>query len=184
MRTVSSMRRLIVIAVIGLGVIALMSPTPAGADEPGESEQSAQLVRQAIALIVNTPGDMARIEDKIVDALDAPDQDGVDLAIVRQARTAFGRRDMHETRALLERSIGARPHLGNDEPLPIGETGGQPGRAVGAQTGIDVVSDPLAPDRRRSGADWLVLAVLAATAAAGVWLAARFRPHAHQEVRP
>lgn len=148
----------------------------AAADEPGESEESAQLARQAIALIVNTPGDMEGIEDKIVDAQEAPDQDGVDLDLVRRAQESFEEGDMHETRALLERSIGAQPHTGAQEPLPVRETRGRPGMAAGAETGIDVVGDPLDPDRSRSSGDWLALAVLAALGAAGVALGVRHRP--------
>ena len=157
---------------------------PAAADEPGESEESAQLVRQAIALLVNTPSDMAGIEDKIVDAQEAPDQEGVDLDLVADAEAAFERGDMHEVRALLERSIGAQPHLGEDDPLPIGDTRAAPGMATGAETGIDVVSDPLDPDRSRSGGDWLAVGALVVLAGAGAWLAARYRPRTHaQEAR-
>lgn len=157
----------------------LVVASPAGGDEPGESDQSATLVRQAIALIVNTPGDMEGIEDKIVDAQKAPRRQGVDLGLVGQAAGAFERGDMHEVRALLERSIGARPHVGTDEPLPIGQTRGEPGMATGAEAGTDVAIDGLAPDRSRSGDDWLALAGLAVLAAAGAWLAARFRPRPH-----
>jgi len=167
---------------------ALALAGPAGADEPGESDESAQLVRQAIALIVNTPGDMEGIEDKIVDAQEAQNQEGVDLALVAEAEEAFEREDMHEVRLLLERSIGAQPHSGEQDPLPIGETRGTPGMemATGAETGIDVVTDELEPDRDLSGTDGLGLVALAALAAAGVWLALRFRPrpHHHEEARP
>ena len=161
---------------------------PVAADTPGESDESAQLVREAIALIVNTPGDMAGIEDKIVDAQEAPKQAGIDLALVRRAEAAFERESMHEVRILLERSVGARPHRGNRDPLPIGETRGSPGspRATGAESGTDVTIDELAPDRDRSGGDWLGLVVLVVLAATGGWLAARFRPrpYHHEETRP
>ena len=157
------------------------------ADEPGESDESAQLVREAIALIVNTPGDMEGIEEKVVDALEAPNQDGVDLSLVAGAEDAFGRGDMHEVRLLLERSIGAQPHRGDQDPLPIGETRGSPGMsmATDAATGIDVAIDALEPDRDLSGADVFGLVVLALLAAAGMWLAARFRPrpNRHEEGR-
>lgn len=176
------MRNVIAAAVLmGLGVVAVVGP--AAADEPGESDESVQLVREAIALIVNTPDDMEGIEDKIVDAQEAPHQEGVDLDLVVQAAAAFERGDMHEVRLLLERSIGAQPHQGDQDPLPIGESRGSPGMAMatGADTGTDVAIDDLAPDRERSGADWLGLAALAVFAIGGVWLAARFRPHRHEE---
>jgi len=177
------------IVVLTLGLLSLVTAAvPAAADEPGESDESAQLVREAIALIVNTPGDMDAIEDKIVDAQEAPNQDGVDLDLVAEAEEAFEREEMHEVRALLERSVGAQPHPGDQDPLPIGETRGSPGMpmATGAETGTDVAIDDLAPDRDLSGSDGLGLAVLAALAGLGVWLAIRFRPrpHPHQEARP
>jgi hypothetical protein len=182
------MRKPIAVATLSvvLGLLALAGP--AAADEPGESDESTQLVREAIALIVNTPGDMEGIEDKIVDALEAPNQEGVDLDLVAEAEEAFEREDMHEVRALLERSIGAQPHRGDRDPLPIGETRGSPGMpmASGAQTGTDVAIDELAPDRDLSGNDALGLIALVLLAGAGVWLAARFRsrPPRPEEARP
>lgn len=172
------------IALVALSLIAVLAVAgPAAADEPGESDESAQLVREAIALIVNTPGDMEGIEEKIVDALEAPKQEGVDLDLVDEAAALFPTEDMHEVRALLERSIGAQPHTGEEDPLPIGETPGSPGvtMATGAETGTNVAIDALEADRDLSGVDGLGLVGLAALAAAGVWLAARFRPHHHEE---
>ena len=174
----------LVSAIIALAAVAAAGP--AAADAPGESDESAQLVRQAIALIVNTPGDMEGIEDKIVDAREAPKQGGVDLDLVGEAEEAFQRGDMHEVRALLERSVGAQPHPGAAEPLPIRQTRGQPGMpmATAAESGTDVAADPLAADRDRSGGDWLALAGLAALTGAGVWLAVRFRPPPHARGGP
>ena len=175
------MRKSILVATLSALVTVLVAAGPAAADEPGESDESAQLVREAIALIVNTPGDMEGIEEKIVDALEAPKQQGVDLDLVEEAAALFPTDDMHGVRALLERSIGAQPHRGGLDPLPIGETRGTPGMAMatGAETGTDVAIDPLDPDRALSGGDWLALVGLAALSAAGVWLAVRFRPHPH-----
>lgn len=181
------MRKPIFVAAMA-AAIALTLAGPAGADEPGESDESAQLVRQAIALIVNTPGDMEGIEEKIVDALEAPKQEGVALDLVEEASALFPTEDMHEVRALLERSIGAQPHRGDQDPLPVGQTRGSPGMemATGAETGTDVATDALEPDRDLSAADGLGLVALAALAAAGVWLALRFRPRPHhpEEARP
>lgn len=180
------MRRPAVVAALATLVMLLVLAGPAAADEPGESDESGQLVREAIALIVNTPGDMEGIKDKIVDAQEAPKQEGVDLELVAQAQEAFEREDMHEVRSLLERSIGAQPHRGDRDPLPIGETRGTPGMAMatGAQTGIDIVTDPLDPDRELSGADVVGLLALALVAAVGGWLALRFRPRVNEEARP
>lgn len=165
--------------------LLLVTARPARADAPGENEESAQLVRQAIALIVNTPGDMAGIEDKIADARNAARQLGVDLDLLAQAQGAFTIGDMHQVRVLLERSIGAQPHRGNTDPLPIGQTRGQPGMAMatGAETGTDVVADGVPADRYVSGGDLIVVAALVAVAVLGVWLAVRFRPTRLYEAR-
>src|SRR3546814_11768418 len=124
----------------------------------------------------------------MVDAQEAPNQEGVDLALVAEAEEAFEREDIHEVRALLERSIGAQPHRGDQDPLPIGETRASPGMpmATGAETGTDVAIDELEPDRDLSSSDGLGLAALAFVAAAGIWLALRFRPRPHrpEEARP
>ena len=173
------MRKSLAVAAVPILFIVLVAVGgPAAADTPGESDESAHLVREALALIVNTPANMTAIEEKIDDALKAPKQDGVDLGLVAEAKAAFPPRNMHEVRVLLERSIGAQPHRGPRDPLPIRETRGSPGMkmATGTETGTDVVVDPLAPDRSRPAGDWLALTGFALVAAVGVWLSIRFRP--------
>ena len=178
------MRKFLLLIAVALAGTLTMSPTVA-AHEEGESSDAGELVRQAIALIVNTPGDMEGIEDKIVDAQEATTRDGVDLALVTDARDALERGDMHEVRSLLERSIGAQPHRGNLDPLPIGETRGTPGMSMstpmsmasGAESGTNVATDALGADRTVSAADVAGLVGLALLAGIGVVLALRFRPH-------
>ena len=87
--------------VVTLVVMVLFAVSPARADEPGESTVASELVRQAIALIVSTPGNMEAIEDKVGDALEVENQEGVDIALVRRAVEALETGDLHETRALL-----------------------------------------------------------------------------------
>ncbi len=70
------------------------------------------MLRQAIALIVNTPADMGAIAGKIDDALKARDKAGVNLALVQQAKNTLASNDMHRVRRLLEAAIGARVHTG------------------------------------------------------------------------
>ncbi len=77
------------------------------------------LVRQAIALIVNTPDNTMSIQDKIDDALKVEKKEGVDLALVQQAKQALAAGDLHQTRTLLARSIGAQPHLSGGTVPPI-----------------------------------------------------------------
>ena len=66
-----SMRRLLAVVGVPILFIVLAVGRPAAADAPGESNESAHLVREALALIVNTPRDVAGIEEKIDDALKA-----------------------------------------------------------------------------------------------------------------
>ncbi len=58
--------------------------------------------------------------------------------------------------------------------LPVGRT--RP-LATGAETGIDVVTDPLRPHRGLTGGDWAGLSALIGLGGLGVYLARRFRPH-------
>jgi len=69
-------------AVLILGLV----PGNASAHGGDDSNQSLVLVRQAIALIVNTPDDTATIADKVKDALNAEDKSNVDLSLVQQAK--------------------------------------------------------------------------------------------------
>ena len=163
-----------VVAVALTGTALLALPGRASAHRDDESAEAGVLIRQAIALIVNTPDDLMAAAEKVDDALAAPDQEGVDIELVDEAARALADGDVHEARALLERSIGARPHLGDTDPVQIGEA---PPLATGAQTGVDVVTDALPPDRDLTSWDWLVLAGLAGLGAIGVWLSVRFRPH-------
>ena len=95
------------------------------------------------------------------------------MALVAQAATALGHGDFHGARTLLDRSVGARPHMGGSDPQPIREV---PSLAVGSETGIDVVTDPLPSYRKVSGGDVAALSALVALGALGAYLAARFRP--------
>ena len=165
----------LVIAVITV----VVSAPSASAHGNGESDVAGDLVRQAIALIVNTPDDHEMIADKINDALNSTETEGVDISSVAKAKDALESGDLHTTRALLEVSIGAQPHMTSAEVLPIGETSGQPGApplATGSETGINVTTDALAAHRRFDAGTWAALVGLVALAGVGIWLAVRYRP--------
>lgn len=165
-------RRAALTALIAAAVVVLAAG-PGFADGGGESDKAGDLVRQAIAHIVHDPKDTMAAVEKIDDAENAGDKEGVDMNLVAQAADALAQGDFHGARSLLERSIGARPHVSGDDPLPIGQI--RP-LATGAETGIDVVTDPLAPRRGLSGGDWVALSGLVGLGALGVYLARRFRP--------
>lgn len=158
-----------------LGAAALVvavGARPAVADEPGESTVAKELVSQAIALIVNTD-DMEAVREKVGDALEVDNREGVDISLVRQADEALAAGDMHE-RALLEESIGARPHLGAGDVASIGGVS-EDETARGAEAGEAPILDPL-DTGGLDGGDIAAIAVGAALTLAGVLLAWRWRP--------
>lgn len=170
----TAIRRPVVVVLIAL-VVMVAGAGQALAHGGDESDKAGDLIRQAIAHIVHDPNDTMAAAEKINDALNAPNKDGVDMDLVVQAQQALTRGGAHQARALLERSIGARSHLDDSDPLPIRQVGPL---ATGADTGIDVVTDPLLPDRDTTGSDWVALSGLFLLGVLGVYLAERFRPHA------
>ena len=153
--------------------IVLLLPASASAHGTGESDKAFDLVRQAIALIVNTPSNMDAITDKIDDAIDAKDTANVQLPMIQQAKDAMETGDLHQVRRLLEQSIGARVHTGPADPVPIGN----PAPAVGADTGTVATVEGLPGRHGLTGGDWILLAVSLVAGLGGLALAIRLRPH-------
>ena len=118
-------------------VVLCAGIVPAFAQGGDGSDNGGTLVRQAIAHLVHDPKNTMGAAEKINAAINAADTSGVDIALVTQAAMALEQGDSHLARTLLERSIGARPHMGGSDPQPIREV---PSLAVGADTGIDVVT--------------------------------------------
>ena len=173
------------VSVIGVLVAAAAMATPASAHSGDESSEADVLVRQAIALIVNTPNDTMAIEDKISDALGDEDNTTVDLKLVAKAKAELAKGDIHRTRAYLESSIGARPHTNvghlhpirvTDKPLATGEVQAALDRATGAESGTNVAIDGLPANRTRGAGTWLALVVMVAIVGVGVALSIRYRP--------
>jgi hypothetical protein len=166
-------------------VVVVGAARPAWPHQGEETTAARDLVRQGIALIVNTPDDTMAIEDKISDALKSGNTEGVNLDLVQQAKTALDAGDLHRVRALLEVSIGAQPHVSNVDVKPIGETQAPPTGAeaeaavrlaTGEESGTNVVVDALKVDRHLDAGTWLMLVVAFAVVALGVALAVWFRP--------
>jgi hypothetical protein len=179
-------RRWLRILPAGLLVAAALVPfgaVPAAAHGDGESEEAGTLVRQAIALTVNTPDDTMAIEDKIVDATEAEDQEGVDIELVDRAKDALDAGDMHRVRALLEVSIGARAHLSSALPLDVREPPAVPGSgtaglslATGDDPGGGLADDPLVARRQFDGRMTTMFGLSLLAIAVGLVLAVRYRP--------
>src|SRR5262249_311701 len=133
------------IVALVLIVASVGAPRAAWAHGEGDSDQALILVRQAIAYLVNTPINMDAAADKIRDATEAPDKDGVRIPLVEQARDAMEAGDMesgalHRARALREQAIGAHVHPGNAAPVAIGDV---PPLVTGADTGTLAALDPM-----------------------------------------
>lgn len=108
--------RLFVASIVAL---ALAWPTGAAlAHEEEEQVPARTLVKQAIALLRGQPEQVEAIEDKIHDALEAEDTEGVDLELVERAAAAFEDGELHVAQDLLEEAIGAAPHRVVASPNP------------------------------------------------------------------
>lgn len=90
--------------------LTLAFPASAAWAHEGEDEPAKTLVMEAIALLRGQPDQLDAIMDKMHDALEAEDTEGVDLDLVEQADAAFEDGQMHESWDLLEEAIGAEPH--------------------------------------------------------------------------
>src|SRR5262249_58435891 len=99
-------RPVTILAALLVGVwLSTLAASPAVAHGGGDSDQASVLVLQAIGFIVNKPGDMDDISDKVNDALNAPDKEGVDMAQVQAAKDALDKEDMDQARDLLQQSL-------------------------------------------------------------------------------
>ncbi len=115
----------------------------------------------------------------IGDALEAPDQDGVDPDLVEQAAAAFDAGDLRRTRDLLQSAIGAGPYFGTGVPEPVREGSGEPGQpafAVAGESGTTVVLDAYEPDTGLNGGEWILLAMSVVALAGGVLMSWWLRP--------
>jgi hypothetical protein len=100
------MRSIVGVAAITL---ALGSTSAAFAHEGEEEVPALELTQQAIAIIRSQPELMDEIEDRIADARESEDTEGVDLAKVEQAQEAFEEGDLTQTELPLEQAIGSCP---------------------------------------------------------------------------
>lgn len=158
------------LSVMALAAALFLVPAGAAVADEEESTQASMLVEQAIALIANDAGD-ERIAERIGDALEAPDKQGVDLSKVSQASELIEAQGEDpavtaRARTLLLDSLGGR--------LPSAPLDGP---ATGVETGTSVVLDEFAPAKGVSDAGDAVLLAVALTAlVTGLYLARRLRP--------
>lgn len=145
---------------LAAAALVLLLAAPALAHGEGDSTESRVLVIDALSYLANRPeGFEDMVSDKIGDALDAENQEGVTLADVASAQRAFEAGDLARTRTLLQHSV---------QPLT--------GPVTGEETGTTVMLDPVDPSVDLTGLDGLLAALSAAAVAGGVVLAVRSRP--------
>ncbi|WP_354155569.1 MULTISPECIES: hypothetical protein [unclassified Arthrobacter] len=121
------------------------------------------MVQQALGHLVHDPGNVGPALEKIDAALAEPDQDGVSVADLQQAKAALQAGNSAQGRALLQESITVA--LSSLEP------------ATGGETGTTLVLDALPPRGELTGADWGFLTVSLLAVLTGLLLAYVFRPH-------
>jgi hypothetical protein len=145
---------------------------PAWADGGDPLDEGYVIVQQALSYLVNDASAAGTTEAlmngttealmKVDEALAADDQDGVDVAVLREAKTALQAGDTAAGRELLQESITAAV------------TALAP--ATGEETGTTIVLGPLSDRAPFSITKWILLASSLVVAAVGVWLATLFRP--------
>ncbi|PVZ60868.1 hypothetical protein C9424_00235 [Arthrobacter sp. H-02-3] len=121
------------------------------------------MVQQALGHLVHDAADVGPALEKIDAALAAPDQEGVSVAELQQAKAALEAGNSVRGRALLQESISAA--LSTLKP------------ATGDETGTTTVLDPLPPRGGLTGAGWGFLTVSMLAILTGLALAYVFRPH-------
>lgn len=157
------LRRSVLAALIGLlGLFAM--PEPAGAHGGDETQEGYRLVQQALAHLAHdsTPAGIDLANEKIDDAIAAPDHDGVAVAEVAQAKIALEAGRVEQARAMLQDSI--RQALADQPP------------ATGAESGTTLIVPEMPGRIGLHGQDWILLAGSVVLLFVGVGLAFRFRP--------
>ncbi|WP_150132623.1 hypothetical protein [Intrasporangium calvum] len=162
-----------------VSVLSLAFPGAAFAHGDEGGVPARENVLQAIAYVVNTPDDMDMITDKLTDAKESEDQEGVDMTEVDRAMQALDQGDMPQVRLLLEQSIGAWADLSGLDVrhvLQVAPGSSTVSLAAGQDPGTLIVTDELTGRGAWSGSDSALIGIAAAAAAAGVLLGWRFRP--------
>lgn len=160
----AALRRGVTLAV-GLLLATTFSVSPAWAHGgAGGAEEGYVFVQQALGHLAHdqSPTGVADAKAKIQETLSAKDQEGVNVALVRQAQTSLAAGHIAAAQQTLQKSIA-------DAVSAL-----KP--AKGEETGTTVVGEPLPGRGSLTGADWTLAVVSLLILGAGVGLALRFRP--------
>ena len=161
---VFSLARLLAALALLLGG-GLVTGSSASADEPGETDVGYLLVQQALGHLAHDAS-AAGVEvamEKVRDALETDDKEGVDIPTLERAMSALEDGDLQVARRLLQDSITKALH--NRPP------------ATAMQSGTTTVRPELPGTSGRAGLDWAFLAAALVALLLGTWLSVRFRPH-------
>jgi len=157
------LRRSGVVAAVAL-VFAFALVPPANADGGDETTVGYLLVQQALGHLAHDASHdgIALAMEKVDDALETDDQDGVDVAAVEQAKAALEADQVDTARTLLQGSI--QQALSELPP------------ATGEETGTTVIVPALPGRDGLGGRDWSFIAASVICLLAGAMMAYRFRP--------
>lgn len=151
-------------AVVLAVAAALAVPAAASAHEDGEAEEGYLLVQQALAHLAHDTSDegIHLAMEKVDEALETEDQEGLDVAGIEDAMVALEAGQVATARDHLQASIEEALH---DLPL-----------ATGTETGTTVVVPETSGGSGIDSEEWGLLIASFALLLLGVWLAVRFRP--------
>ena len=158
-----SMSQIVLVAALLLVFVFALVP-PAGAHGGDETEEGYLLVQQALGHLAHETNHegIALAMEKVEDALATEDQEGVDVAVLEQAKQALEADQVDKARALLQSSIKEAM----SDLMP----------ATGEETGTTVIRPALPGRDGLTGRDWSFLGASALCLLVGAWLAYRFRP--------
>jgi hypothetical protein len=97
------------LGLLGLVGVFLAVTAPALAHEGEEEVPARTQVQTAVAILRTQPEQLDLAADRINDATEAEDKDGVDIDRVEQAKKTLEAGDMAKTELLLEQALGACP---------------------------------------------------------------------------
>lgn len=147
-----------VLAALATGLLVLL-PVAHALAHGDEGEESRVLVIDALAYLANEPaGYEDHVADKVGDALEAPDTEGVDLTKLEAAQQALDAGDMAAVRRLLQDSV---------QPLT--------GPVTGEETGTTTMLDPLSGHTNWGGSGAVLASLSAVAVLTGLLLGYRWR---------
>ncbi|GMQ85773.1 MAG: hypothetical protein BMS9Abin07_1341 [Acidimicrobiia bacterium] len=114
-------RRRLALAAALIGVV-MLAAAPALAHGEEDEAGAVELVKQALAIVVNTPAASGEALERVEAALDAEAEEPsgeLDIASLKVAADALEAGDLHEAEDALVTALGVDPHAGADDPTEV-----------------------------------------------------------------